>query len=107
MFSGVVEIYNLSSRATAVCSYQFWARRPDGEWQPIESERYEETDTTTGQTIIYNDTPITLAPYSGAGLFVRAFTTATQLHQMTIRIELEDLFGRHHRLEVTVNPTAH
>ena len=107
MFAGVVEIYNLSSRATAIRGYEFWERRPDGEWRPMESERYEVTSSATGQLTIYNDTPVTLAPYSGAGLFVQAFTTAPQLHQMTIRIELEDLFGGRHRLEVTVNPTAH
>ena len=98
-FLGGVEVYNLSSRSNAIRGYEFWRKKDDGKWVPMESQNYKE-HSEDGTYLNRNQTPITLAPYSGVEVRVLAFTSEPQPSEMEVRIEIEDLFGKRYRLEV-------
>ena len=107
MFAGIIEAYNLSSRATALQQYFFWEQTASGEWREMESEYYQETETQGGERIAShasNTTPLTIAPYSGVELRLRAMTALSQPRSMRVRVEVEDIFGKRHRVEVTATP---
>jgi len=108
MFTGLVEVYNPSSRGNAIQEYRFWERMENGTWQPMESEMYQETNRTTEEVEHTNQTPLGLPPYSGAELRVTAFSRqATTLRELRVRIELEDLFHKTYRTEVTAHVEPH
>jgi hypothetical protein len=98
-FLGGVEVYNLSSRSNAIRGYEFWRKKDDGKWAPMESQNYKE-HSEDGTFLNRNQTPITLAPYSGVEVRVLAFTSKPQPSEMQVRIEIEDLFGKRYRVEV-------
>jgi hypothetical protein len=102
IFQGVVEAYNVSARANAIRAYDFWCKRTkDSDWEHMESEHYrtsergEETEET-----FHNVTPFTLAPYSGAEVRIMAMIRMPQPYEMSVRVEVEDLFGKHYRVNV-------
>jgi len=99
IFMGVVEVYNSSSRANAIRKYSFWRKKGD-EWEAMESEFYKNIDPSTSEAELFNQTPFSLAPYSGSELSVQAFSRLPQPYEMDVRIELEDLFGKKYRVEV-------
>jgi len=102
MFAGVVEVYNSSSRPNVIREYRFWGRTSTGEWQPMESEQFHETNQQTDEHDHSNVTPLVLAPYSGTGARVAALSRQfTSPAELRIRVEVEDLFGRTYRVEVT------
>jgi len=98
-FLGGVEVYNLSGRPNAVRGYEFWRKNDDGEWVPMASQNYKET-SEDGGLVNRNETPITLAPYSGKEVRVLAFMSKPQPYDLQVRIQVEDLFGKHYRIEV-------
>jgi hypothetical protein len=100
MFRGLVEVYNVSGRANAIRGYEFWGRRDSGSWEKMESELYRES-AAGGPAEKSNQTPLTLAPYSGIEVDVLAFTKMPQPYQMQVRVEVEDLFGKRYRVDVT------
>ena len=100
IFMGMVEIFNASSRANAIREYRFWCRRKDGQWELMESGHYTNTTAGTEEAEVCNETPLTLAPYSGTQARVQAITKAPQPYEMEIRIEVEDLFGKTYRMDV-------
>jgi hypothetical protein len=108
MFAGVIEAYNLSNRASAIRDYFFWEQTASGNWLEMESERYEEAETQghlpTGTEQVSNRTPLTIAPYSGAELRLRAITSLPQARELRVRVEVEDIFGKRHRVEVVARP---
>jgi hypothetical protein len=97
IFRGIVEAYNVSSRANAIRVYEFWCKREGGDWEKMESEFF----TVDGKDENGNVTPFTLAPYSGAELHVIAVGKTPKPTKMQVRIRVEDLFGKHYKLEVT------
>jgi hypothetical protein len=100
IFMGMIEIFNASSRTNAVRDYHFWGRRKDGQWELMESGHYTNATPGTDEAEVCNETPFTLAPYSGTQARVQAITKAPQPYEMEIRIEVEDLFGKTYRMEV-------
>lgn len=105
IFRGVIEAYNRSSRANAIRDYRFEAKI-DGKWQEMESEKYRNTyrTMTAEDEEIFNATPLTLAPYSGVELKIQAFVPIpswTRGYELTVRVTIEDLFGKRYRVEVT------
>jgi hypothetical protein len=65
IFRGLIEVYNVSSRANAIRYYKFSYRTMD-EWKPMTSSLFtEKADKDTPQDIVFNVTPLTLPPYSG------------------------------------------
>jgi len=48
-----------------------------------------------------NPAPVTLSPYSGTEVRLTALTEKAEKKEMEIRIEIEDLFGKWYRVEVT------
>lgn len=96
IFRGVVEVYNLSSRANAIREYEFWGKRESGDWERMESEMYGGREEESS-----NPTPFPLGPYSGAQAKVLAFAKMPRPKEMQVRIEVEDLFGKRYRVEVT------
>jgi hypothetical protein len=102
IFMGMIEIYNASSRTNAIRDYRFWCRRKDEEWQPMESEHYTNSTVGTDEAEVCNETPLTLASYSGTQARVQALTKGPQPYHMEVRIEVEDLFGKTYRVEVKV-----
>jgi hypothetical protein len=103
MFGGVVEVYNASARANAIRSYAFRGKRQGAGWQPIESELNQETQSDQTSTRS-NVTPLPLAPYSGVEVRVAGFIKMAQPEKLQVRIEVEDLFGKRYRVEVTATP---
>ena len=99
LFKGVVEVYNLSARANAIRGYGFWNLNTEGKWVPMESEIYHEwlQNESVGDR---NVTPLPLAPYSGAEVHVLAIMKMPQPYEIQVRIEVEDLFGKRHQVEV-------
>jgi len=99
-FLGGIEVYNLSSRPNAIRDYAFWLKNDQGVWMSMESQNYKES--STDETFMKrNETPVTVAPYSGAEIRVLAFTQVTQpITELPVRIEVEDLFGKRYRVEV-------
>ena len=102
-FVGGVEVYNLSGRPNAVRDYAFWRKDKDGVWRSMESQNYKERPGEDGIFTNRNQTPVTLAPYSGAEIRVMAFAEISRDVQMDVRIEIEDLFGNRYRLEVNAS----
>jgi hypothetical protein len=97
IFEGIIEVFNKSSRANVIKNYLFFCKRAQA-WEKMESERY--VSTTTGKTTVHNITPFPLPPHAGAEAHVMAFTK-TPSTDMPIRIEIEDLYGKHYSVEVT------
>src|SRR5438552_5529357 len=102
MFKGVVEIYNASSRANTVSDYAFYCQREHG-WEKMESERYDDFRPGGQERVVANPTPFPIPPYSGVETHVLAFTGLPLDHEMLIRIEIEDLFGKKYQAEVLAN----
>jgi hypothetical protein len=108
IFNGIVEVYNLSSRANAIREYNFWWKRAK-EWVPMGSERYTQSERVQQgaefrqETWVSNATPLAIAPYSGAEVHVAAFAKVPVPSQILIRVELKDLFGKTYRTEVKAN----
>jgi hypothetical protein len=98
IFIGVVEVYNVSSRANAIREYSFFCREKDDDtWKGMESEQY--TSTTTPE--IFNQTPTTLQPYSGSEVKVQAIIRPARYpDELLVRVGIEDLFGHYKELEV-------
>ena len=101
IFRGIVEAYNVSSRANAIRAYEFWCKREGGDWEKMESEFYTVESLVEGKDENVNVTPFTLAPYSGAELHVIAVGKTPKPNKMQVKIRVEDLFGKHYKLEVT------
>jgi hypothetical protein len=102
-FSGVIEIYNSSSRANTIRSYTLFYKDNDGGWIQMESERYEDGEPDHTGPFIYNSTPLTVAPYSGIEWRVMSFIIQPRERpkSLQVRIEIEDLFGKISSVEVT------
>lgn len=94
IFKGVVEVYNRSSRASAIREYHFQYRTEEGIWETMESERYEDEGET------FNPTPLLLPPYSGTEVRVEAIARIPHPHELPVRIMIEDLFGTTYAVEV-------
>lgn len=101
IFEGVIEAYNLSARANAIRGYQFWEQNEGGEWTFLKSELYSQLDVATTKVTHCNQTPLSLAPYSGVEVRVGAFTTSSQARNLRVRVEVEDLFSKRYQVEVT------
>jgi hypothetical protein len=91
-FMGIIEVYNVSSRANAIRDYRFLCKC-EGGWREMESALYS-SPVGDGSKEISNPTPFTLAPYSGAEVRVLAFTPKPQPYEMEVMIEVADLFGK-------------
>jgi hypothetical protein len=99
-FRGVVEVYNVSSRANAVQGYEFWCKRSGGaKWELMESEMFSTTWDSKPEEVS-NPTPVTIAPYSGTELHVAAFTAMPMPKGLDVRVLVEDLFGKRYQVEV-------
>jgi hypothetical protein len=99
-FVGILEVYNRSSRANAVTDYQFWYKK-NGGWEPMDSERFTDVSPENREET-FNDTPAAVASCSGRQLWVAAFAhIAVFPSELDIRVEIEDLFGKRRRTEVT------
>ena len=61
---GLIEVYNQSGRANAIRSYHFLCEQHDGSWREMESEIYTNSESDTNVAVVYNQTPLTLEPYS-------------------------------------------
>jgi hypothetical protein len=105
IFKGIVEVYNASSRADAIREYHFRCKRPDGTWKDMDSERYKITAFRSGSDMdepeTFNETPLSLAPYSGAEVPVQAIVKIPRPYELPIIVEVEDLFGKKYCVEVT------
>lgn len=101
VFQGIVEVYNVSARANVIRSYSFLYETSDGTWREMEWEPYKTDPDSGGNTMLHNDTPLTLAPYSGTGVNVEAFAKIPRPKQMRVRIEIEDVFEKRHSIVVT------
>jgi hypothetical protein len=99
IFQGIVEVYNVSSRANAIRQYEFWEKREGGDWEKMESELYRDSISQRDRTT-YNLTPLTFEPYSGSEIRVMAFSKMPQPFVMQIRVRVQDLFGKWHEAEV-------
>lgn len=103
MFAARIDVYNISSRANAICDYRFYWKKDDGTEDLLESEQWEVNWGEDKPKEIKNLTPITLAPYSGSEVEVQAQARgAKQPIEMKVRIEIVDLFGNVSKLEITV-----
>jgi hypothetical protein len=103
VFEGIIEVYNVSSRANAIREYTFYWKSKDG-LKLLESEQYEIDKGSLAPKEIHNRTPVTLAPYSGSDVRVQALAQVIERpYDMTVRIVVEDLFGNHSTLEVTAD----
>jgi len=100
IFQGIVEVYNTSGRANAIRSYGFLCQCPDGTWREMEWEPYLTEPTTQEEARIHNDTPLTLAPYSGTGVRVEASVKMPRPREMKVRVEVEDIFGKRYAATV-------
>ena len=101
LFQGIIEVYNVSSRANAIRGYEFSGKRENGDWEKMESELYNNTPHEGEASEIFNQTPLTLAPYSGVEIRVQAFVKGPRPYKMHVRAEVEDLFGKRYWVEVT------
>jgi len=108
IFAGVIEAYNLSSRPNTIQDYFFWEQTTNGEWHQMESEFYTETlrhgDQERTPEGISNRTPLAIGPYSGAELRLRAITSLSEARELRVRVEVEDIFRKRHRVEVIARP---
>ncbi|MGC2742614.1 MAG: hypothetical protein WA672_05455 [Candidatus Angelobacter sp.] len=101
IFRGIIEVYNISSRANAIHGYEFWSKREGDNWEKMESERYDVESFSKGIDEVSNKTPLTLAPYSGSEVSIIAVGKMPKPKNMQVRIEVEDLFEKRYRIEVT------
>jgi hypothetical protein len=99
VFTGVVEVYNLSSRANAIRSYEFFRKQNDGTLEKMENELYR-VSGDDDKEVTHNVTPFAIAPYSGSEVRVMGLIKGQLPSEMIVVVELEDLFGKHHRAEV-------
>jgi len=98
-FEGVLEAYNMSARTNAIRGYQFWYRR-ERKWVPMSSERFTDVSPDNRQEV-FNNTPLTIAPFSGCELWVAAFALLDPMpNQLDVRVEVEDLFSKRRQTEV-------
>jgi hypothetical protein len=100
VFTGIIEVYNASNRANAIRDYRFWGKREGSLWEKMESELYKNSEQEADKVEIFNQTPFTVPPYSGVEMRVQAISKGPQPYEMEIKIEVEDLFGKHHSVEV-------
>jgi hypothetical protein len=100
IFMGVIEVYNVSSRANAIRGYKILGKREDGDWSEMETERCTVSDPEFGDADTFNRTPLTLAPYSGIEVKVQGIANKPQPYEMQVAIFVEDLFGKQYSLEV-------
>lgn len=103
MFQAVIEVYNRSSRSNAIRGYSFEYEDTDGKWKPMESEQY--TNSSPGgngtKDQVYNRTALAISPYSGFEVWVQALVRSAHPKEgVRVRITVEDLFGKRHKLEV-------
>src|SRR5947199_154292 len=93
-FLGGIEVYNLSGRPNAIRGYAFWQKNDDGAWIVMESQNYKES--SEDETFIKrNETPVTVAPYSGTEVRVLAFASVKHRpSEMPVRIEAGDRCSR-------------
>ena len=101
IFRGIIEVYNVSSRANAIRGYEFWCKGESGDWERMESEYYQLESLVYGNDEKGNETPLTLMPYSGKEVPVIAFRRMRKPTGLQIRIQVEDLFAKHYEIEVT------
>jgi hypothetical protein len=100
IFQGIVEVYNVSARANAVHSYWFHARKKGEDWKALESEQYVNQTSVSDKVDIFNQTPLTLAPYSGLEVPVQALTEFDNHVELEVLIEIEDIFKRRYSITV-------
>ena len=102
VFMGTIEVYNLSARANAVRHYEIWCKNNVAPWEKMESDRYTLSSSSEGEEPkVYNHTPLTLAPYSGAEALVQGnIKMPRQPYEMEVKVVVEDLFGKHYLLIV-------
>lgn len=101
IFEGIVEVCNVSNRANCIRGYRFWKKDPDGSWTELESEHYTNVEEDNA-VAIFNLTPLVLPPFSGTEVRVQALTKLSpRPHEMIVKIEVEDLFGKGYSVELT------
>lgn len=103
MFQAVIEVYNRSSRSNAIRGYSFEYKDIDGKWKPMESEQYTNKSPDGDGTMdqVYNRTALAISPYSGVEARVQALArSARPKAGLQVRITVEDLFGKQHKIEV-------
>jgi len=100
IFSGIIEVYNVSARANAIRGYEMWGKRDNGHWEKMDSERYRMTVPDFADAEVFNHTPITLAPYSGIEVYVQGIAKMPQPYEMDVKVLVEDLFGKQYHVVV-------
>ncbi len=106
IFRGVVEVYNRSSRANAIREYRFDFKDSDGKWKSMESEQYtnRESNGADAPEKVFNQTALTIAPYSGTEVPVQALTKIQRPKGgLFVRTRMKDLFGKEYQLEVSAS----
>jgi hypothetical protein len=103
IFRGVIEVYNRSNRSNAIRDYRFRCKL-NGKWREMESELYKNTHRFGGpeepEPEMANRTPFALSPYSGEQIHVQAIAKLPRPSELTIEIEVEDLFRKSYRVQV-------
>ena len=109
MLAGIVEVYNNSSRTNTISGYKIAAKDEHGEWNELESERYEERyeEPDEGGEIVFNQTPVVLEAFSGAAIRFGAFAERHKLPQdLTVRVAVLDLSGKAYSVTLKI-PNLH
>jgi hypothetical protein len=107
LLEGVIEAYNLSSRANTIRGYSLGMKDAGGNWVPLEWEQYalkkkstrDDKPLETERTM--NQTPLIVAPYSGVEVPFAAFT-GPGIIPREVKVEIMDLFGKRYSLEAPV-----
>lgn len=99
IYKGIIEVYNVSSRANAIVGYEFWEKREGEDWTKMQSQQFQDIFDNV-PVDVSNVTPFTLLPYSGSEMTVMAFTKMPQPFVMQVRVEVEDLFGKRYQAVV-------
>jgi hypothetical protein len=99
VFYGIVEVYNVSARANAIRDYQIYWKK-SGSWEQMTIDRYTNIPQDGGKAEVYNHTPLVLPPYSGAEARVQGIVNVVIPPEMTIKVIVEDLFGKHYHVVV-------
>lgn len=100
-FAGIIEVYNPSSRSNSIRNYQVSVLSFDKTWLDMESEyvTYDSHDGTGSH--VYNQSPLSLPPYSGIEVRVFGVGQVDNLEKaMHVRIVLEDLFEKRYELSL-------
>jgi hypothetical protein len=107
VIEGLIEAYNVSSRANVIRQYELSAKGDDHTWVPLECEQYTLTESDaeapkdappdTESTV--NVTPLMVAPYSGVDVRVAGITPQMKKPEW-VRVIVSDLFGKTYSLEV-------